>query len=112
MRSCAARERPRTRRPKTMSGTRIAGTTSSASPVSLSEVSSRRIVPPISVRMLRIAIDSDDPTTVWISVVSAVRRERISPVRVTSKKRGESERTWPYTARRISATTRSPIQVT
>jgi hypothetical protein len=34
---------------------------------------------------LRAATDAEDPTTVWINVVSAVRRESTSPVRVTSK---------------------------
>ena len=37
---------------------------------------------------LRTATDADEPTTVWISVVSAVRRDSTSPVRVTSKKAG------------------------
>jgi hypothetical protein len=95
MRSCESRDRPRTRRPKTMSGTTMAGTSSSVSPVSCSEVSSSMTVPPISMTMLRIAIDSEEPTTVWTSVVSAVRRESTSPVRVVSKKAGDSVRTWP-----------------
>ncbi len=38
--------------------------------------------------MLRSATDTVDPTTVWMSVVSAVRRDSTSPVRVTSKNSG------------------------
>ena len=50
--------------------------------------------------------------TVWIRVASAVSRDRTSPVRVTSKKAGVSDSTWSNTALRISAITRSPIQLT
>ena len=46
------------------------------------------------------------------SVVSAVRRDSTSPVRVTSKNVGSMRTTLAYTALRTSATTRSPSQET
>ena len=61
---------------------------------------------------LRIASDADDPITVWIRVVSAVMRDSTSPVRVTSKNCGDRPSTLSNTALRMSATTRSPSQVT
>ena len=61
---------------------------------------------------LRIASEAEEPTTVWIRVVSAVMRDSTSPVRVTSKNCGDRPSTLANTALRISATTRSPSQVT
>ncbi len=43
---------------------------------------------PSAMTMLRRAKDADEPTTVWISVVSVVSRDSTSPVRVVSKKFG------------------------
>ena len=61
---------------------------------------------------LRAATDAEDPTTVWINVVSAVSRDSTSPVRVTSKNAGVRPSTLSNTALRMSAITRSPSQVT
>ena len=41
---------------------------------------------PKNMNRLRRATEAEEPTTDFISVVSAVRRDRTSPVRVTSKK--------------------------
>ena len=59
-----------------------------------------------------VAIEMLVPTTAWMSVVSAVRRESTSPLRVTSKNCGLCVTTCPYTALRMSAVTRSPSQDT
>lgn len=74
-----------------MSGTMIAGTMSSATPVSSSEVTSSITVPPTKVTKLRIAMESEEPTTVWISVVSAVRREHLARARHFKEARREIE---------------------
>jgi hypothetical protein len=50
----------------------------------LGEVTTSNPVPPISSRTFRSAIEKDVPTTVCSSVVSVVRRDRISPTGRTS----------------------------
>ena len=72
-----------------MIGIRIAGTISSTSPISLTEVRASIASPPARISMLRSAMDSDDPITDWIRVVSVVMRDRISPVITRSKKAGD-----------------------
>ena len=67
----------------------MAGTISSTSPISLTEVQASIAMPPARISILRSAMDSDDPTTDWISVVSVVMRDRISPVITRSKKAGD-----------------------
>ena len=69
-------------------------------------------MPPTKSRRLRRAIETVAPTTVWMRLVSVVRRERISPVLVISKNPGLRRTRWAKTCRRRSATTRSPIQAT
>jgi len=49
-----------------------------------------RITPPISVKVLRTARDKDEPITVCSSVVSVVRRERISPVLAFHRSQGSN----------------------
>jgi hypothetical protein len=44
--------------------------------------------------MLRSAWVTLLPITAWITLVSVVSRDSTSPVRVTSKKPGESRMTW------------------
>ena len=44
--------------------------------------------PPAKISRFRRAMEAPEPITVWINVVSVVNRERISPVRVTSKNVG------------------------
>lgn len=63
-------------------------------------------------KTLRMPSDRLLPTTVWISVVSVVSRDSTSPVCVVSKNCGLIRTTWPYTARRRSAVTRSPSHET
>ncbi len=46
-------------------------------------------MPPTNRNTLRSAIDMLVPTTVWISVVSVVRRDSTSPVCVVSKNSGD-----------------------
>ena len=76
--------------------------------MSLALVSASITRPPTISSKLRIAIDALEPITVSSIVVSLVRREITSPVRVTSKKPGGSVSRWSNTARRRSAVTRSP----
>ncbi len=69
-------------------------------------------MPPANSTVLRRPIEMLDPTAVWITVVSAVRRDSTSPVFSDSKNAGLCVSTCAYTARRRSVVTRSPIQVT
>ncbi len=112
MRSCAARDRPRTRRPMRMMDISTTGTLRKASAVSLGLVTAIMRKAPMAMTMLRRAKEADEPTTVCTSVVSPVRRESSSPVRALSKNSADSASTWLKTRSRTSATTRSPIQVT
>ena len=57
-------------------------------------------------------MDTELPTTVWMSVVSPVRRDSTSPVCKVSKNCGDCPSTRAYTALRKSAVTRSPIHDT
>ena len=61
---------------------------------------------------LRSASEADAPTADLICTVSAVSRETISPVWLTSKKFGDSEVICEKTSRRRSATIRSPSVMT
>ena len=112
MESWLTRESLRTQRPKISIGTITASTAATTRSASLKLVTNIRASPPVSVTRLRIAIEAEDPTTVWIRVVSAVRRDSTSPVRVTSKNSGDRPSTLSNTALRMSATTRSPSHVT
>ncbi len=67
---------------------------------------------PISEIAERSVIERFTPAIDCTSVVSAVSRDSTSPIRVTSKKLGSMRMTRAYTASRMSATTRSPSQVT
>ena len=102
----------RTQRPNRISGISTTNTAPTTSAASFGLVTNIRMNAPVSITRLRSATETVEPTTVWISVVSAVRRDSTSPVRVTSKKAGVRPSTLANTALRISATTRSPIQVT
>ena len=75
-------------------GTITSGTVTRTRPVSFGLVMKSIVKPPIIMSRLRKAIETLEPTAVWISVVSVVRRERTSPVRVTSKKAGLRLRMW------------------
>ena len=65
-------------------GTITTGTISSTIPVSLAEVKSISVSPPTKSSRLRSAIDTDEPITDRISVVSVVIRLSTSPVMVFS----------------------------
>src|SRR4029077_2704185 len=112
MRSWLRRLKVRTQRPNNRSGIITRTTAPITSKVSLTLVTNIKIKPPTNMTKLRAATDAEEPTTVWINVVSALRRESTSPVRVTSKNVGDRRTTLANTALRRSAITRSPIQVT
>ena len=67
---------------------------------------------PIPMTVLRSATETVVPTTCSIIVVSTVMREVISAGRFSSKKPGDMRNRLRCTARRISATVRSPSQET
>ena len=70
-------------------GTTTNGTTTRMKPVSLGLVTAKRASPPTTRRTLRRAWVTLAPITVWMTLVSVVRRDSTSPVRVTSKKPGD-----------------------
>ena len=72
----------------------------------------KRMIPPVPIMKLRSATDTVVPTTCSIKVVSEVIRELISLGLFSSKNAGESRIRLLCTARRISATTRSPSHET
>ena len=88
MRSCESRDSRRTLRPTTMSGTTTAGSSTTSTAMSLPLVSVSITSAPVRLSEERSAIDSEEPAIVCTSVVSVVRRDSTSPVRVTSKKVG------------------------
>ena len=88
MRSWLRRLSVRTQRPNRMSGTITSSTAAMTKADNFSLVTTISARPPTNITTLRMATEADEPTTVWISVVSAVRRDSTSPVRVTSKKAG------------------------
>ncbi|MEJ1967347.1 MAG: hypothetical protein WDN03_01730 [Rhizomicrobium sp.] len=112
MRSWLLRLKVRTQRPNSISGIITSTTAAVTRSVSFTLVTNISTSPPANITMLRAATEAEEPTTVWISVVSAVSRDSTSPVRVTSKKDGVRPMTWANTALRRSAITRSPSQVT
>ena len=83
-RSWVARASRRTRRPTSRIGSTTKGTPTRTSSVSLALVSASMTSPPVSSSRLRAAIDTELPMTVSSIVVSLVRREMTSPVRVVS----------------------------
>ena len=111
-RSCESRDSFRTRRPNRTIASTTSGTPTRHKPASLGLVTIIITIAPSAMTRLRSANEAEEPTTTWISVVSAVRRDSTSPVRVVSKKLGLKERTWLKMRDRTSAVTRSPIQVT
>ena len=70
------------------------GTPASTSRVSFGLVSTSITRPPTISRKLRIAIEALDPITVSSIVVSLIRREITSPVRVSSKNAGGRSSRW------------------
>ena len=84
-RSWEARESLRTFRPIVTSGRITAGISRTMRPMSLRFVMASITSAPGSWIIERSTIERLVPVMDWTSVVSAVRRESISPVRVTSK---------------------------
>ncbi len=82
------RDSRRTLRPNSTIGATTSGTTASTSKVSFGLVMNSMTAPPMISSALRSAIETDEPTTTCSSVVSVVRRDTTSPVRVISKKPG------------------------
>jgi len=70
------------------------------------------MIPPSPMTILRSATDTVVPTTCSITAVSEVIREAISEGLFSSKKPGARLSRLRCTASRISATTRSPSQLT
>src|SRR5262249_1711587 len=64
-----------TQRPKSINGIITRTTAAMTSAVSLGLVMNIKVRPPTNMTEFRIATEIDEPTTVWIKVVSAVRRE-------------------------------------
>ena len=69
-------------------------------------------VAPANRKRLRSATDAEEPNVALSWVVSAERREAISPVFSASKKPGSSRVRWVKRSARRSATTRSPSVIT
>ena len=111
-RSWLARESLRTRRPNHSDGSTISNSTSSTWNITTGLVQISMPSAPVPITALRRPILSEEPTTVCTKVVSVVRRDSTSPVCVVSKNSGLWRSTWPYTALRRSAVTRSPSQLT
>ena len=110
-RSWFARESRRTLRPRSRIGTSVAGTPSTTSAASLPLVRTSITSAPNPISALRRNIEMPKPITACSCVTSFVRREITSPVRILSKNAGSSARRWPYTARRMSVMTRSPVVI-
>ncbi len=87
-RSCESRDSLRTRRAKKMIGSTTSASITMMIADSLALVTNSITNPPANSRVLRNAIDTLVPTSVWISVVSVVRRDSTSPVCVVSKNCG------------------------
>ena len=88
MRSCESRDSLRTRRPNQTIGSTTAASSTMMIDDSLTLVTNSIASPPTNSRTLRSAIEMLVPTTAWISVVSAVRRDNTSPLWVVSKNCG------------------------
>ena len=89
MRSCEARDSPRTRRPMSTTTATTAGTASNASASSFGLVTAIMTSAPMAMTPLRSANEAEEPTTTCTSVVSVFNRDSSSPVRVRSKNSGD-----------------------
>ncbi len=87
-RSCDVREYRRTRRPTTINGTTTIGISTTIASVRRALVSASITSAPTKLKVERSTIDRLTPAIDCTSVVSAVRRESTSPVRVVSKNKG------------------------
>ena len=90
----------------------ISGIAISSRAASAGARTNRMIEQAMPMTMLRKATEMVVPTVCSMMVVSAVIRLAISAGRFSSKKPGARRSKLRWTARRMSATTRSPIQLT
>jgi hypothetical protein len=111
-RSWLSRLSERTRRPHSRAGSSTSSSTPSTCAITQGLVSTSMTSAPAAISALRRPMLKEEPITVCTSVVSVVRRDSTSPVRVVSKKPGAWRITRAYTAERTSAVMRSPSQVT
>jgi hypothetical protein len=84
-RSWLARDNLRTRRPNHTLGSTISTSTPNTWVITTGLVQTSTPRAPRPITALRSPMLSDEPTTVWTSVVSTVRRDSTSPVWVVSK---------------------------
>ena len=101
-----------TRRPKSTMGATTNGTLTNTTMASFGSVTTKSATPPMNMRILRSAMETEEPITVCSRVVSVVMRDWISVGMFFSKKAGCSRIRRLNTASRMSALTRSPIQET
>jgi hypothetical protein len=90
----------------------MTGIAASASPASLGLVATIITTAPMNMKILRSATEAEEPKADLSSVVSAVRRDRSSPVFAVSKKAASSVVRCLNRSPRRSATTRSPSVMT
>ena len=90
----------------------ISGISTTITPISLALVTAISTSAPTTFSAERSVIEMFTPAIDCTSVVSVVRRDSTSPVRVTSKNVRSIASTRSYTLARMSATTRSPSQLT
>ena len=112
MRSWLRVEIARTRRPRMAIGATTSTAPTRMSRASLAASAKRMTTQATESTALRSATEMVVPTTCSMIVVSTVIREVISAGRFSSKKPGESRSRLRCTARRMSATVRSPSQDT
>ncbi|NJS15129.1 MAG: ABC transporter substrate-binding protein, partial [Sphingopyxis sp.] len=101
-----------TPRPESTSGITISGMAPSTNIDSRGLVMIIITVAPAKSSRLRSAIEAEAPKADWILVVSADRRETISPALVRSKKAASSVVRWRKTSCLTEATMRSPSVMT
>ena len=88
MRSWLARDRRLTRRPIPSAGSTTRVITPTTASMRRGLVATNMPIAPSTMTRLRSPIERLDPTAPWITVASAVRRERTSPVFKVSKNCG------------------------
>ena len=111
-RAWASRDRRRSRRENMTSGMTTSGITPAIKAESIGDVTTSMAKPPTSSNAERSHCDSAEPARLCSTVVSACSRDSTSPMRAVSNQAGDSDSTRSNTARRRSAPTRSPSQVT
>ena len=93
-RSCESRDSLRTRRPKNTIGSTTKASITIIIRDNFGLVMNNMIRPPLQIKKLRSAIEILVPIKVWMRVVSVVKRDWISPLRLVSKNSGLCVTTW------------------